>query len=383
MAFKVIVTDEATLQAALNSAVTSPITCISLEPLVGDTISVANAIFLPRTLANASNKLIIEGNGITLRPTSPLGLPGNSILYRKNPAQDNTSSSFIIRDIKFDGRNRTTSGLELCNATDSIIENCTFSDVVNGLVLRNDYNTTVNNCSVLNHSGYAYAVDFGDWQIFPNVTTYSRKVTFNECRQFGFDAGTSYGWYFNGVTGAAMYECTSEGKNYMPIFFDSLGLASVLSAFTNTPAVSNFNVTNFTIAGSIGSTGAGIRLKLIDGYAKITGLHTTTGGTLIYASAYSDSSAGASPNPHLYVENIPYLNGTAKFQTDGGITIGCPIPEPSNVVVWEFKEVYDGNIIFSATRWVNSLIPYHRYAEYFQESKKITTNSITVNGNPI
>ena len=58
-------------------------------------------------------------------------------------------------------------------------------------------------------------------------------------------------------------------------------------------------------------------------------------------------------------------------------------PEPSNAVVWEFKEVYDGNIIFSAARWVNSIIPYHRYAEYFQESKKITTNSITVNGNPI
>lgn len=383
MAFKVIVTDEATLQAALNSAVTSPITCISLEPLVGDTISVANAIFLPRTLANASNKLIIEGNGITLRPTSPLGLPGNYILYRKNPAQDNTSCSFFIRDIKFDGRNRTTSGLELCNATDSIIENCTFSDVVNGLVLRNDYNTTVNNCSVLNHSGYAYAVDHGDWQIFPNVTTYSRKVTFNECRQFGFDAGTSYGWYFNGVTGAAMYECTSEGKNYMPIFFDSLGLASILAVTSNTPAVNNFNVTNFTIAGSIGTNGAGIRLKLIDGYAKISGLHTTTGGTLIYADAYPDSSAGASPNPHLYVENIPYLNGTAKFQTVGGMVAGCPIPEPSDVVVWEFKEVYNGSTIFSSARWIGGYFPYHRYAEYFEESKKITTNSITVNGNPI
>jgi hypothetical protein len=57
-------------------------------------------------------------------------------------------------------------------------------------------------------------------------------------------------------------------------------------------------------------------------------------------------------------------------------------------VVWEFKEVYDGSTIFSSARWVGptgfaGFIPYHRYAEYFQESKKITTNSITVNGNPI
>jgi hypothetical protein len=65
------------------------------------------------------------------------------------------------------------------------------------------------------------------------------------------------------------------------------------------------------------------------------------------------------------------------------VVAGCPIPEPSDVVVWEFKEVYEGNTIFSSARWVGGYFPYHRYAEYFQESKKITTNSITVNGNPI
>jgi hypothetical protein len=88
-------------------------------------------------------------------------------------------------------------------------------------------------------------------------------------------------------------------------------------------------------------------------------------------------------NPHLYVENIPFMHNNVKFETVGGIILGCTPAVPSDVVVWDFKEIYDGQNIFSATRWIGGYVPYYRYAEFFNESKKIITNSITVNGNPL
>lgn len=378
MANKVIVTSLATLNAALAAAATNSTTCISIELAAGDTLNTPSPIVLPPTLGNASKKLIIEGNGTRIRPATVAGIPGQSLMMRKNPALDSKACSFIIRNLEFDGRGLTTSGLELCNSTDSIIENCLFYDVVNGLVLRNDYNTTVNNCSVVNHSGNAFETNYGNWVGATPVTTRTSNVTFNGCRHSGFSSSSSYGWYLNVTPGVSMNNSISEGNVLTTVYFDSLGYSSVGLPSAGF-AVNNFNITNISIA-SIGSNGYGIRLRLVDGYAKISGLHTNAPGVLIYADAYA--VAGAS-NPHLYVENIPYLDGATKFQTVGGIVIGCPVPEPSDVVVWEFKEVYDGNTIFGAARWIGGYIPYHRYAEYFQESKKITTNSITVNGNPI
>ena len=381
MSNKVIVTSLATLNAALVAAATNSTTCISIEVAAGDTLNTPSPIVLPPTLGNASKKLIIEGNGTRIRPATVAGIPGQSLMMRKNPALDSKACSFIIRDLEFDGRGGTstnTSGLELCNSTDSIIENCLFYDVKNGLVLRNDYNTTVNNCSVVNHSGNAFETNYGDWVGATEINSYTNKVTFNQCRHFGFNASSSYGWYLNLTPGIDMNNSISEGKVLTSVYFDSLGYSSV-GLPTAGFAVNNLNITNISIAG-VSTVGQGIRLKLADGYAKISGLHVNTSGILIYADAYA--VAGAS-NPHLYVENIPYLNNAAKFQTVGGVVVGCPVPEPSDVVVWEFKEVYDGNTIFGAARWIGGYIPYHRYAEYFQESKKITTNSITVNGNPI
>lgn len=381
MANKVIVTNLAALNAALAAAATNTTTCISIELAAGDTLNTPSPIILPPTLGNASKKLIIEGNGTRIRPATVAGIPGQSLMMRKNPSLDSKGCSFIIRDLEFDGRSgatTNTSGLELCNSTDSIIENCLFYDVTNGLVLRNDYNTTVDNCSVVNHSGNAFETNYGDWVGATTTNSYTSKVTFNQCRHFGFNASSSYGWYLNATPGISINNSISEGKVLTAVYFDSLGYSSV-GLVAGGFAVNNFNITNLSIAG-ISTLGYGIRLRLSDGYTKISGLHTSATGVLIYADAYA--IAGAS-NPHLYVENIPYLNNTTKFQTVGGVVIGCPVPEPSDVVVWEFKEVYNGSTIFSSARWVGGYIPYHRYAEYFEESKKITTNSMTVNGNPI
>ena len=118
MANKVIVNSLGALNAALSAATGNLTTCISIELATGDTLDIPSSIILPPTLGNSSKKLIIEGNGTRIRPASVAGLPRQPLMIRSNPSQDSKGCSFIIRDLEFDGRGLTTSGLELCNSTD-------------------------------------------------------------------------------------------------------------------------------------------------------------------------------------------------------------------------------------------------------------------------
>ena len=155
---------------------------------------------------------------------------------------------------------------------------------------------------------------------------------------------------------------------YNHILFESAGDVNTNS----------FAVKNITLGPS---NSAAISLSLTTGYVKIDSINTTSGGILIRAVAYV---ANTSPNPHLYVENVPFLANNALFETTNGIIPGCPAPVPSDAVVWSFKEVYtNGTDLFSPSRWIGGLIPYYRYSEVFDESKTIVTNYMKVNTNII
>jgi hypothetical protein len=379
MANKVIATSYTDLIAKIANTSTTKTSYISIEvPTSSDIITVLNSIDLPATLANNSNQLIIDGNGITLQAPATAGLAGQYIISRKHPGLDNTACSFVFKNITFDGMARTTSGIELCNASDVIFDNCRFINVANGTVLRNVKNASFVNCIVQSVAGNAYMTTYGDWIGSTPENSYCSNILFDHCKVDNLalptGANSAYGWYIVGATGVEINDCLSTNNVFRHIVFDSLGS-------TYNPAIANnFNVNNF----NFGSwTEEAINLKLTDGYVKLNGLHTTQGGVVIRAMSYASPGAA---NPHLYIENIPYLDPSAQFHCIGGIItpVGCPVTEPSNVVVWSFKEVYtNGTDIFGASRWVDSIIPYHRYAEYFDESKTIKTNYMKVNTNII
>jgi hypothetical protein len=90
----------------------------------------------------------------------------------------------------------------------------------------------------------------------------------------------------------------------------------------------------------------------------------------------------------LYVYNVPYLNAGSQFATDGGVILAsanCSTP-PTTGTIWEFKETFDAVNIFSATRWLNSVVPFYRLADNFSfssRSKNYLTNFMMINNKTV
>lgn len=357
-ATKIIVTNLAGFISALNTASNQDTTCISIELPGPNVLNLSNTITLPTTLGNTRNQLIIEGNGVKIKPGNPNTWPGPSIPLM-NRGSSATNTSYIIRDINFEGPN--CNGLVLNNCIDSIIENCRFYSVNVGLALYNCNNFTIKNCQTESNSNYGYYI------VNSNIGSISNS-------KFTAPSTTnSTGYYIFGSNAVSMYDCSSLGVSNKHIEFNSNG-----NTLVNSFAIKNINLDDWI--------SVGIDLSLSTGYVKIDGLNTTFSGTsaekpLIYASA---STLPSSPFPHLYVENVPDLLPNAKFQTVGGVTPNCPTVPSGNVVVWSFKEVYtNGGDLFAPGKWVGGYIPYYRYSEVFDESKTIKTNYMKVNTNII
>jgi hypothetical protein len=64
---RINVTTQAEFQQALNNASTLPRSCIEI---VNDTIELTSPLILPKTLNAASKRLIINGNGATIKPAA-------------------------------------------------------------------------------------------------------------------------------------------------------------------------------------------------------------------------------------------------------------------------------------------------------------------------
>jgi hypothetical protein len=360
-ATKIIVTDLPGLISALSAASNQDTTCISIELPGPNVLLISNTITLPTTLGNTRSQLIIEGNGVTIRPANPNTWPSNVPLMNRPSAASLTS--YIIKDINFEGPG--SSGLTLNFCSDTVIDNCRFFSMSYGLQLYGCSNFTIRNCQSQNITGYGYYISQSNIGSISN----SKFIAANSIN----NNATSVGYYISQSNAISMYDCSSLGLANKHIQFDSNG-----DTMVNSFSVKNINLDNWT--------NIGIDLALSTGYAKIDGLNTVYTGTgsdtpLIYASA---SVLPSSPYPHLYVENVPYLADATVFETMAGVPVNCPSTPQSNVVVWSFKEVYtNGGDIFGPGRWVKGYIPYYRYSEVFNESKTIVTNYMKVNTNII
>ena len=349
---RVNVNNQSEFQTALNNASTLPRSCIEIT---NDLIELTSPLVLPKSLNTQSKKLIINGNGATIRPAAGVTLPA---LMQRVPANQSEalnvmqSQAFIIRDLMFDGRGTTTIGLDLAATYASAIENCSFKSLQTGLHLRFALMTRVVNCLTNAISGTAFIADKGNWTSASNSNSQSNHTRFEQCRVFNAN-GAFAAFAMYAASGMVLDQCISEGGNpSYHIFFESQG----------STVVKDLTVRN-THLESV-ATIAGIKLRLAGGYATLNDIYSQYDMVLIDAEA-------ASGYPHLYVNNVPWLTGGTQFKTTG------------TNVIWSFNEMFQGDQIFSTTRWVGGVVPYYRYSEFFNQSKQIITNSMRVNNNTI
>jgi hypothetical protein len=235
---------------------------------------------------------------------------------------------------------------------------------------------------------------------FNLLSTYSRNITFNKCTS-SLNENALYGFLIQKTANAVLNDCIGNGSTagtVHHVFFDSQG--GLLSS--GNELINNFNIYNITINSPVKGTtdpcptggllyqGALIRIKAAGSltasgcYAKIDGLHLNPN---VIDSVVVDASSGKGFND-LYVYNVPYLNGGSQFSTDGGIilaNLNCSTP-PTTGTIWEFKETFDATNIFTAGRWVNSVIPFYRFADNFSfssRSKSYLTNFMMINNKTV
>jgi hypothetical protein len=370
---KVVVTSEGQLVAALTNAATNDTTLISIENPGSDIFTISSTLNIPVNFTgNQAKTLIIEGNGITIEPGSDFGT-GIPLMQRINTGA-NKNCSVVIRNVNFDCKTFDMHCLELSTASNVIVDNCKFNNCKIGLKLTNIDRAAITNCVAFN----IFSAGFIDTDIVGVSNSYCNNITYTNCKVQSLTTLKSNIVAFSSYRTSciAYYECATLGRVGNCINFDSAG------GTTPVNIINNVQIRNFTAPLA---DVAMIYLHLSDGFAKIDGFYITSNGisgngmVIIEANAYV---LAGRPNPHLYVENVPFIPTIGIFKTIGGIPapLNCPVTPPDDVVVWEFKEIWDGQNIFSASRWYNGLIPFYRYAEFFNESKKILTDSLTING---
>lgn len=351
---RVTVSTQAEFQQALNNAGTSPISCIDI---VNDVIELTSPLIIPKTLNAPSKRLIINGNGATIKPANTLTGTIPALIMRQAANQNEAlnimqSQSFHFNDIMFDGRGVATVGIDLAATYGSSVINCSFKSLQTGLHLRFGLMARVVNCLANAITGSAFVADMGNWTGANNVNSQSNHTRFEQCRVFNLQ-GAFAAFAIYAASGIVLDQCISEGNrpNYH-VFFDSKG----------STVVKDFTMRN-THLESV-ATIAGIRLRLAGGYATISDVYSQYDMVLIDAEA-------ATGYPHVYVKNVPWLTGGTQFKTTG------------TAVVWSFEEMYQPEQLFNTTRWVGGVIPFYRYNEFFNQSKQIITNSMKVNNKTI
>lgn len=345
---RINVATQAEFQQALNNASTLPRSCIEI---VNDTIELTSPLILPKTLNAASKRLIINGNGATIKPASGVALP--ALILRQASNQNEAlnimqSQSFHFNDIMFDGRGTTTIGIDLASTYGSSVENCSFKSLQTGVHLRFALMTRVINCLTNAISGTAFIADMGNWTGSSSSNSQSNHTRFEQCRVFNAQ-GAYAAFAMYAASGMVLDQCISEGgqPNYH-VYFDSKG----------STVVKDFTMRNTHLEST--ATVAGIKLKLATGYADISNIYSQYDMVLIDAEALAGY-------PHVYVKNVPWLTGGTQFKTTG------------TAVIWSFEEIYEPDLIWNTTKWVGGVIPFYRYVEFFNQSKQILTNSMKIN----
>lgn len=344
------VSNQVELQAALSNAISQPISCINIT---ADVILLTSTLYLPKTLASLSKTLVINGNGATIEPSGSTVLTtlmDRSPLSQVEATGGMDACKFVIKDLQFNGKTGSGTGLELGASIGSTIQNCSFKSLTTGISLKYCPMTKITGCTASSIGGMCFVVGYGSWTGATTQNTQSGNTRFEQCRASTGGYGCFVIYASNNVV---IDQCVvdSGSPNYH-IYFDSIG----------SPLVKSFTVTNTQLSSP--ATLAGIKLKLAGGFAKIDGLYSDVDMTLVSAE-----SAGG--YPHLYVENVPWISTGTRFETLGAS------------VVWSFNEVAQGENIFTISRWNNGVVPYFYYSEYFNESKGIITNLMKVNNKTI
>jgi hypothetical protein len=389
---KYVATNAATFVNAVANTANSNIdyTTISIEQTAGapgvggDVLELASTLVIPDDFTGLLTKtLIIDGNGVTIRPNTAAGFGTDQPLIKRNSPTDNKSCSIIFKNINFDCRYADMICVQLFNASNVVFENCRFNNAKKGLMLANVNGAFIRDCSAKDITliGFETTVD----PAVANSFTRCNNVTYQNCvmTPLATAATGAIGFKSLYAQNIAYYECRTPVEMLYGIYCDSGASAGVPNV------INNLQIRNFSAFGSVNPTalltGAVVYMRLATGFAKIDGLYITgTGGNstpgMVVVEANAHTATG-SPNPHLYVENLPWIPNSGIFKTEGGIPAGvnCPVTALADVVTWEFKEVYDGRNIFNASRWYGGLIPRHRYAEFFDESKIILTDSLYLN----
>lgn len=373
---KVVVTTVAQFTTAVQNAAGNDTTCIDIQ-LSTDILTLNSSLSIPgQFTGNASKRLTIEGNGITIN-CPPAGFGANVPLITRNTSAVDSSTSLVFRNITFDCGGNQMVALEILNASNVIIENCNFNNCYQGLVLKNVNTAAINNCIANNTRTHGFLCTTG-----PIQGNICNNIVFTNCKVVGPSAavGACIGWGFDDtriveLNNIQLYGGITSGVDY---------------AISNTSIPSAIKVNNITLGTNVSS---GVKLTMNTGFAVIDGVYINVplSSTSWVVNAVSIPLLDGATLPHVYVRNVIPSNipqiGTqpTKYRTQGGINPNSPCitTTPSDVVVWEFYEVDFGDSIFFATRWDGGFIPFFRYAEFFSESKTILTNSMTVNSKPL
>jgi len=411
-----IVTSALDFQTALTAVETN--STLNTIVITRDIITPASitGFKLPKKIAHSSNKVVIQGNNSTILAksgqTDPL-LSRSFTLAAPPTLTSDLADQIVITDLNFNGTNSNNTalkGLVIEGASNIVINDCNFISLGYAITLSSVQTGSVNNCLAQNIYSTAYTTTSTNaWNTtnpFSVLSTYSRNITFNKCTSSLNDSGL-YGFVIQKTANVVLNDCIANGTTLGTIhhvLFDSQGglSNSVTPGGFGDELINNFNIYNITINSPVKGTtdpcpdggllyqGALIRIKAAGSltasgsYAKIDGLHLNPN---VSSSVVVDASSARGFND-LYVYNIPYLNPGAQFSTDGGIilaNLNCSVP-PATGTIWEFKETFDATNIFTAGRWVNSVIPFYRLADNFSfssRSKNYLTNFMMINNKTV
>ncbi len=386
----VIVNTELGLRNALLAASSTPISkiVIDIDTLV---LVVNQPLILPKVLNSPGKQLIIEGNGCTIQYqlASPPGV--NHIMKVDDPVSTAEISSmvdnrFIIRNIKFNGRNANLTCLELSATKMSIVEGCEFFQAPYGLRLLYATHTRVISCRASNISYIAFDINVltaGTQAPLPSATNiwgshFTRLENIYVETETNANAGINI--YASGACVLSQIYCGPKPPKHH-IVFDSALYSRADNIMMDNIYIAGGVMPNAAAAGS--PVHSAIKLNMFGGYAKISGVTCDIGLILVEADNTAPQSLTMarvylSHVTRIITPNPPQVNSYTTFKTGNS----CSDPN----VIWEMFDVDQGDTIWQTTRWYGGIVPIHRYSEYYQSprnNKEIVTNSMKVNNNII
>jgi len=311
------------LRQLIEAAAVRPITTIQLT---GSYYNIKN-IQLPVKLKAQGKRLYIQGQGTTVEV--------DSVGFERTPPDQRTADSLYVSQafsfyrINFVGGG-SISAINIGATYHTTIEDCSFLNFYNPVVLRFCMNARVQQCQFNYSTNNSLTIGYGNW---PGATTslspsncshinYNRFLALEGSNAQLIVSGTTRvianGNIFEGGT-----KVTHRGSNYLIVFDAAAG--------TN---VNSFRLEETYI--EVKATIAAIKINSREGIIVIDGIRNVFDNVLVSASAIG--------NTRLKLYNVDKLTGGTKFQTDRN--------------TWWYVDAWPGNTSLNDSgRWVNKIKP--------------------------